>query len=88
MNRSVDKQGTDLLDIVRLTLDPQTRPVALAQIAAADEAIARDIAVHVDLWLVRRKDRALRWIRGTGEHGITLDDLDLVAELLLASCNR
>ena len=29
MNRSVDKQGTDLLDIVRLAVDRNTRPVAL-----------------------------------------------------------
>lgn len=88
MNRPVDKQGTDLLDILRLTLDPQTQPVALAQIGAADEAIARDIAVHVDLWLARKKDQALRWIRGTGDQNVTLDDLDLAAELLLDSCAR
>lgn len=48
MHRSVDKQGTDLLDIVRPTLDPETRPAALTQIGPADEAIARDIAVRVD----------------------------------------
>jgi hypothetical protein len=88
MNRSADKQGTDLLDIVRLTLDPETRPVALRQIGAADDAIARDIAIHVDLWFVRRKDQALRWIGGTGDHSFTMDDLDLVAELLLPACER
>ena len=38
MNRSDDKQGTDLLDIVRLTLDASTRPVALEQITAITEA--------------------------------------------------
>lgn len=88
MNRSVDKQGTDLRDIVRLTLDPEARPVALSQIATVDGAIARDIAIHVDLWLVRRKDQALRWIRGTGDQDVAIDDLDLVAELLLAACER
>ncbi|WP_295700335.1 hypothetical protein [Lapillicoccus sp.] len=35
MNRSNDKQGTDLLDIVRLLFDPATRPTALAQITAS-----------------------------------------------------
>jgi len=32
MNRSSEKQGTDLLDIVRLAFDEATRPFALAQI--------------------------------------------------------
>lgn len=42
MNRSVDKQGTDLRDIVRLTLDPETRPTALNQIGAVDDANRRE----------------------------------------------
>lgn len=88
MNRSVAKQGTDLGDIVHLTLDPATRPVALDQIGEIDDAIARDIAIHIDLWLVRRRDQALRWIRGTGDQDTTRDDLDLVAELLLTACER
>lgn len=88
MNRSVDKQGTDLRDIVRLTLDPETRAVALSQIGTVEDAIARDIAIHVDLWLVRRTGQALRWIRGTGDQDVAMDDIDLVAELLLAACER
>lgn len=36
MNRSADKQGTDLLDIVRLVLDDLTRPVALGQLSGVD----------------------------------------------------
>jgi hypothetical protein len=88
MNRSVDKQGTDLRDIVRLTLDPETRPVALRHIGAVEDAIARDIAIHVDHWLVRRKDQALRSIRNTGDQDVTMDDVDLVAELLLTACER
>lgn len=88
MNRSVDKQGTDLRDIVRLTLDPDTRPAALSQIGTVEHAIARDISMHVDLWLVRRRDQALRWIRGTGGRGVAVDDLALVAELLPAAGKR
>lgn len=88
MNRSVEKQGTDLLDVVRLMLDPQTRPVALRQIGEVDDAIARDIATHVGLWLVCKKDRALRWVRRTGDQDVTMDDLDLVAGLLVAACQR
>ncbi|MDN5795786.1 MAG: hypothetical protein L0H79_08555 [Intrasporangium sp.] len=34
MNRSTQKQGTDLLDIIRLTFDVGTREVALEQIRA------------------------------------------------------
>lgn len=45
--------------------------------------MAADIAAHVDLWLVRRRTDALRWIRSAAGGDLTLDDLDLVAELLL-----
>jgi hypothetical protein len=88
MNRSVDKQGTDLLDIIRLTLDEATRPVALDQIGGVDPSIAVDIALHVDLWFVRRRDQALRWIGSAGGGDIALDDVVLVSELLLAACAR
>ena len=88
MNRSVDKQGTDLLDIVRLTLDEATRPVALDQISCVDSSIADDIALHVDLWLVRRRDQALRWIHSVGGGDVASDDVELVSELLLAACAR
>jgi hypothetical protein len=88
MNRSIEKQGTDLLDIVRLTLDPETRQATLSQIGSVEDGITRDIASHVDLWLVRKKHQALRWIRGTGDRSVVVDDLDLVAELLHAACER
>ncbi len=88
MNRSAQKQGTDLLDIVRIMLDPETRPVALAQIGAVRDAVARDMAIHVDLWLVRKRSDALRWLRAAGGQDIAMDDLDLVADLLLAACER
>jgi hypothetical protein len=88
MNRSEDKQGTDLLDIVRLMLDAETRPVALAQISAADAGMARDIAIHVDLWFVRRRGQTLQRVRATGGTDQAVDDLDLVAELLMAASDR
>lgn len=87
MNRSVDKHGTDLLDIVRLTLDQVTRPVALAQIGEVAASIAADMAQHVDLWFVRRRVQALQWIRAAGGDDVTADDLDLVG-LLLAAARR
>jgi hypothetical protein len=88
MNRSVDKQGTDLLDITRLTLDRATGPVALDQIGHVDPSIASDIALHVNLWFVRRRDQALRWINSVGGNDITPDDLDLVSDLLQAASAR
>lgn len=88
MNRSADKQGTDLLDIVRLTLDQVTRPVALAQIGEVAASIAADMAQHVDLWFVHRQMRSLQWIHAAGGDDVTADDLDLVAELLRAACER
>ncbi len=88
MNRAVSKQGTDLQDILRLLLDAQARPAALDQIGTCDAAMAADIAIHVDLWLVRNRAQALRWIHGAGGSDLTIDDLDLVAELLLEACER
>lgn len=88
MNRSAEKQGTDLRDIVNLTFDAETRPAALAQIASVDAAVAGDIALHVDLWFVRKRQQALQWIRSAGGIDVTTDDLDLVAELLSAAAQR
>jgi len=88
MNRAVTKQGTDLQDIVRLILDQEARPAALAQLGGCNASTAADIALHADLWLVARRRDALRWIHDAGGRDLTLDDLDLVAELLLAACER
>jgi hypothetical protein len=88
MNRPSKKQGTDLLDIVRLTLDDTVRTAALAQLGNCDPPTAADIALHVDLWLVRRRDQAIQRIHGVGGGDLTTDDLDLVAELLLDACER
>lgn len=82
MDRSSAKQGTDLLDIVRLTLDPATRPAAMAQLGTVDPSMARDLALHVDLWLVRNRVQSLRWIHDTRADDVTSDDLALVTELL------
>ncbi|MDZ7910252.1 MAG: nucleotidyl transferase AbiEii/AbiGii toxin family protein [Rhodococcus sp. (in: high G+C Gram-positive bacteria)] len=88
MNRSESKQGTDLLDIVQLTLDDATRHIALDQIAHVEHAVAQDISVHIDLWLEQRRDKALRWIHAVGGQEITTDDLELVAEMLVHASQR
>ncbi len=88
MNRAVAKQGTDLQDVVRLVLDPVVRDRLLDQIGSCDRQMAVDIAAHVELWLVRRRTDALRWIRAAAGNDLTLDDIDLTAELLLQSSAR
>lgn len=85
MNRSADKQGTDLLDILRLVFDESTRPAALTQIASLSDSVARDLALHIDLWFVQRRQQALQWIRDAGGGDVTVDDLELVADLLGAA---
>lgn len=88
MNRGVAKQGTDLQDIVRLVLDRAVRDHLLDQIGTCDRPMAADIAAHVDLWLVRRRTDALRWIHSAAGGDLTLDDIDLAAELLLQASAR
>ena len=88
MNRMVAKQGTDLQDIARLVLDERARSAALTQIGTCDTSTAADIALRVDHWLVDRRRQALQWIHDTRGQDLTIDDLDLIAELLLAACER
>lgn len=88
MNRSGEKQGTDLLDVVRLTLDPLAGGRVREQLRTIDEAMAADIALHVDLWLVRRQRTSLAAIRAAGGGEVAQDDLALTAELLLGAVRR
>lgn len=88
MDRSATKQGTDLLDIVRLTLDQATGPIALDQISRLDAPIAQDIAVHVDKWFVRDRATTLQLVRRVGGDDLLIDDLTLVAELLSTAAGR
>lgn len=88
MDRDAAKQGTDLQDIIRLSLDPKSRGRMLGQISTCGEPMAHDIAWHVDHWLVTHRSRSLAWIRRSGGADVALDDLDLTAELLLGACRR
>jgi len=88
MNRSVDKQGTDLLDIVRLTFDGDCRHAALTQLAGVEAGVAHDVTAHVDLWFVQRRQQTVRWIRDVGGDDVTIEDLELVAELLTEAARR
>jgi hypothetical protein len=82
MNRNAEKQGTDLLDIVRLVLDPVAGPAALSQLRSVDAALAADIDRHVDLWLDQRRRQALGWILSLGGNDVTADHLVPASELL------
>ncbi|MEC3975210.1 hypothetical protein [Amycolatopsis sp. H20-H5] len=85
-NRASVKEATDLLDIVRLALDDETGPIVRAQLAAANDLLKQDAALHVKRWLGTAADRSLRLIRTTPSGSDTTPDtVALVGELLLAS---
>lgn len=83
MNRGSEKEGTDLLDIIRLSLDPAAGPVLRTQLAHADPRIRADAARHAQRWFSDHADRSLRRVRDIPEgRNAELDDIHLVGELL------
>lgn len=88
MNRATAKQGTDLQDILRLTLDLVAGPRLLDQIGECEPRMAADIGRHVDLWLVQHRRRSTRWIQASGGADLSVDEVDLTAELLLDASSR
>lgn len=88
MDRSAEKQGTDLQDIVRIVLDRDLRHDCLEQIRGCPVAMAQDITTHIEHWFGNRRTETLRAIRATGGTDISGDDLDLVAELLTEAAER
>ncbi|MCF6387044.1 nucleotidyl transferase AbiEii/AbiGii toxin family protein [Mycobacterium sp. MBM] len=86
MDRGAAKEASDLLDIVRLALDPIAGAAARQQLSAADLQLRADCLLHVELWLITHAKRSLRRIRSIPEgHAVALDDIELTAELLVAS---
>jgi hypothetical protein len=89
MNRTADKERTDLLDIVQLTLDRAAGPPGRAQLRQADRQIAEDARLHAEKWFVTQKDQTLRRIRELPQGaGTDADTIQLVSELLLAELDR
>lgn len=89
MNRPVEKERTDLLDIVRLTLDTKAGSSARAQLRDADTQLAKDAWLHAQRWFIERKDPTLKLIRELPEGSdIDADTITLVGELLLAELAR
>jgi hypothetical protein len=89
MNRTVDKERTDLLDIVQLTLDRTAGPSARMQLGKADTQLASDARLHANRWFVDLKNQTLRLIRELPEGAdIDADTIQFVGELLLAELDR
>ncbi|MGH3276607.1 MAG: hypothetical protein ACRDNZ_20050 [Streptosporangiaceae bacterium] len=89
MNRPVAKERTDLLDIVRLTLDRRSGPAARAQLREAEAQLAADARLHARRWFVDRAQHTLRLIRDLPEGAdIDLDTIHFAAELILAELSR
>jgi len=86
MNRGAAKEGTDLLDIVRLLTDPSTAAAVVQGLREADGQLRSDALLHAKRWFTTSIDRTLARIRAVPEGSTTtLDDLALVAELLDAA---
>jgi hypothetical protein len=83
MNRGRQKEATDLLDIITLTLDPATGPASRQALRDADPALRSDALRHSRLWFEQYAARTLRRVREapTGQQ-VVADDITFVAELL------
>lgn len=89
MNRPADKERTDLLDIIRLTLDRDAAPSALAQLRNAAPQLAADARLHARRWFTDLGDHSLRRVRELPEGAdVDADTIQLVGELLLAELDR
>lgn len=89
MNRGAAKEGTDLLDVVRLTTDPTTAACVIDGLRTADDQLRADALLHARRWFHDSADRALQRIRTIPEGAsTTTEDLALVAELLGAALRR
>jgi hypothetical protein len=83
MNRGRAKEATDLLDIIRLTLDPATGPVVREQLAGAAKRIRVDADRHAKLWFTDKAARTGRLVRELPQGtDVDADLIDLVSRLL------
>ncbi|WP_089253485.1 hypothetical protein [Asanoa hainanensis] len=83
MNRGRAKEATDLLDIIRLCVDPVAGPTALTQLASSEPQIREDACRHASRWFDHQATRSLRVIRAVPDgQEIEIADLQLVSELL------
>jgi len=88
MNRGAAREATDVLAIVRLTLDPGCGETSRTELANAGDQLRQDALRHAHLWFIERADRTLRVVRKIPEgRETTGDDLQLVGELLISALN-
>lgn len=86
MNRRRQKEGTDLLDVVRLTLDRAAGPQSLQALESADAQLRRAALLHSVRWFDEQAVRTLRLVREIPEgRDVDAEDIDLVADLLLGA---
>jgi hypothetical protein len=82
------KAGTDLLDIIRLTLAPHTRPAVLEQCASCADRLAEAAFRYVEHWFGTRRADAVRRVRAVGGADVDAEIMDLVGELLADAFDR
>ncbi len=86
MNRGAAKEGTDLLDILRLTLDSVTGPTSRSELRGAAPQLRRDAVLHTNRWFFQQAARSLRLVRAIPEgRDVEPDDITLVGELLMSA---
>ena len=86
MNRGAAKEATDLLDILRITLDRDCGPLSRDQLESAAAQPRADALLHARRWFDQTADRSLMKIRAVPEgRDVNVDDVRLVGDLLAAA---
>jgi Nucleotidyl transferase AbiEii toxin, Type IV TA system len=89
MDRGAAKEGTDLLDIVRITLDRTCGPTSRDQLESDDAQLRADALLHARRWFDRFEAQSLRKIRAVPEgRDVEIDDVRLVGDLLVGALDR
>jgi hypothetical protein len=89
MNRPKAKEGTDLLDIVRITLDRNCGPTSRDQLEDAHPQLRADALQYTGQWFDRFGVQTLNKIRAVPEgRDVEMADIELVGELLVGALGR
>jgi len=89
MDRGAAKAGTDLLDIVRITLDRTCGSVSRDQLESADAQLRADALLHTRQWFDRWQGQTLNKIRAVPEgRDVDVEDVRLVGDLLVAALDH
>lgn len=89
MDRGAAKEGTDLLDIMRITLDRTCGPASRDQLESADDQLRADALVHARRWFDGLATSSLSKIRAVPEgRDVDIDDVRLVGDLLVGALDH